>query len=128
MTATTGLGVTQEDIDHLLQVGLVLAVDDNGVALPVMPTMEVEKSQPAELSATVPAALGAASAVSAQDRYKRAYPIAAQLTSSLGLRGFRLNLAVERVTSLEELQDMAPKIREAVGAEKFEPLGHALYG
>ena len=61
------------------------------------------------------------------ERYKAAYPIATELTAGLGLRGFRLNLAVEGVGSFEDLAALAPKIREAVGDAKFERLDKALF-
>ena len=62
-----------------------------------------------------------------QVHYARAYPIAVRLTSNLGLRGFRLNLSVESAGDLEKLKDLAPKIKEAVGVEKFRELEDALY-
>jgi hypothetical protein len=61
-----------------------------------------------------------------QERYAEAYPIATRLTASLGLRGFRLNLAVEGALNYEQLLEVAPKIRDAVGADKFAPLDSAL--
>jgi hypothetical protein len=42
------------------------------------------------------------------------------------LRGFRLNLAVEGATNYEQLVAVAPKIRDAVGPDKFKPLDDAL--
>ena len=39
-------------------------------------------------------------------RYQSAYPLATKLTASLGLRGFRLNLAVEAAGSYEELLEV----------------------
>ena len=64
---------------------------------------------------------------SAQARYSKAYPIAIRLTAALGLRGFRLNLAVEGAGNLDKLKELAPKIKEAVGPEKFLELENALY-
>lgn len=63
---------------------------------------------------------------SAKERYAEAYPIATKLTASLGLRGFRLNLAVEATGSYEDLLALAPRIREAVGDERFARLDDAL--
>jgi hypothetical protein len=65
---------------------------------------------------------------SSQQRYKDAYPIATKLSGSLGLRGFRLNLAVEGTSNYEQLLDLLPKIQAAVGAEKAAPLERALKG
>ena len=80
---------------------------------------------PAPAANSAPAPLSTANA---QERYAAAYPIAAKLTGSLGLRGFRLNLAVEGAGNYEDLLALAPKIREAVGDDKFKPLDRALRG
>ena len=64
--------------------------------------------------------------LSAQARCSMAYPIATGLTAALGLLGFRLNLAVEAASNLDELKELAPRIKEAVGAEKFQDLDDAL--
>jgi hypothetical protein len=45
----------------------------------------------------------------------------------LGLRGFRLNLAVEAASDLDKLKEIAPKIKAAVGPEKYLELENALY-
>ena len=63
-----------------------------------------------------------------QAHYSRAYPIATRLTAGMGLRGFRLNLAVEAAGDLGKLQELGPKIKDAVGPEKFKELEAALYG
>jgi hypothetical protein len=65
--------------------------------------------------------------LNAQEHYSRAYPIATRLTAGLGLRGFRLNLAVEAAGDIDKLKELAPKIKEAVGPEKFKELEAALY-
>jgi hypothetical protein len=63
---------------------------------------------------------------SAQQRYQDAYAVATKLTAGLGLRGFRLNLAVEAAGTYEQLAALAPKIRAAVGDEKAAALEQAL--
>ena len=62
-----------------------------------------------------------------QQRYTDAYPIATELTAGMGLRGFRLNLAVEGAGSFSDLAALAPKIREAVGDAKFARFDKALF-
>jgi hypothetical protein len=64
---------------------------------------------------------------SRQQRYQDAYPVAIKLTASLGLRGFRLNLAVERAGNYEQLKELAPRIQEAVGQAAFVELDRALF-
>lgn len=64
--------------------------------------------------------------LSAQAHYAMAYPIAIRLTAALGLRGFRLNLAVEAASDLDKLKELAVKIKDAVGPEKYKDLDDAL--
>ena len=128
LKATAAMGVKQEDVDHMVSLGLLAEVAGGDAPAPGRATPSASTAPPPAATPAGEAAAAGGSTVSAQERYMRAYPIATRLTSSLGLRGFRLNLAVEAAGSLEQLQDLAPKIRDAVGADKFEPLGHALYG
>ena len=104
LQSTAAAGVTREDVDRLFELGLV-----------------ADSSPAIEL-----AAAPAADPRTPQQRYAEAYPIATKLTASLGLRGVRLNLAVEGATSYEDLLALSPKIRDAVGTEKFAPLAKAL--
>ena len=114
LAATAPAGVTREDVEKLFELGLVID-----------PT-------PQETAAEETAAKAQAEAVehhkhrTPQERYAEAYPIATQLTASLGLRGFRLNLAVEAATNYEQLLEVAPKIKDAVGPDKYRPLDNAL--
>jgi hypothetical protein len=109
LAATASMGVTTEDIDHLVGLGFLEG-----------PPVVVETA--AEASVRV----AQASKLTDQERYKKAYPVAAQLTAGLGLRGFRLNLAVEGASDLAALLALLPAIREAVGKDKVEALEHAL--
>lgn len=112
--ATSGFGVTAEDINHLISLGLLAPL---AVQPPAEPAPEVSAHN-ADGSPTL----------NAQEHYSRAYPIATRLTAALGLRGFRLNLAVEAAGDIDKLKELAPKIKEAVGPEKFKELEQALYG
>lgn len=96
-------GVQPEDVSRLLELGLIEGV-------PVATAAPVARDT-----------------MSPQERYAAAYPIATKLTAALGLRGVRLNIAVEGATCYEDLLALSPKIREAVGPEKFAPLEAALH-
>lgn len=123
MKATASLGVTADDVNQLVSLGLL--VKSGGVvevAPPSSPSVSVQQTS-AALSQTPDGQPTA----SAQAHYSKAYPIATQLTASLGLRGFRLNLAVEAAGNLDKLKELAPRIREAVGPVKFLELENALY-
>ncbi len=114
LAASAAMGVSQEDVEHLFELGLIT---DSG-----------PRPSPAE-QATAAAQAEAArehKSRSPMQRYQDAYPIATRLTAGLGLRGFRLNLAVEAAGNYEQLAELAPRIREAVGPEKFVPLDQAL--
>jgi hypothetical protein len=65
---------------------------------------------------------------SAQERYKDAKPLATQITAGLGLRGFRLNLAVESAAGYEDLVALFPKIQAAAGVQVCRALELALKG
>ena len=107
LAATSAMGVTEDDLNQMSQLGLLQIAPD--------PVAEAALAQAALSQARGP-----------QQRYQDAYPIAAGLTASLGLRGFRLNLSVEAATSYEMLAELAPKIKEAVGPEKYAALDRAL--
>jgi hypothetical protein len=114
LEATASTGVTQTDIDKLSELGLV------------------RDSSPRATAAKAAAVAAAAEVVkhhkerTRQERYADAYPIATRLTAELGLRGFRLNLAVEAAADYEGLVKVASRIQEAVGPQKYSELDDAL--
>ncbi len=120
LAATAAMGVSRADIEQLLVLGLLC--DRSARAGAPGPAALYPDTVPAAL-----VELPEHASRPPQQRYADAYPIAIQLTSALGLRGFRLNLAVEGAGSYEQLAALAPKIREAVGPEKYLPLGLALH-
>ncbi|MBG6072904.1 hypothetical protein [Polaromonas sp. CG_9.7] len=141
MRATAGLGVSSEDIGHLVAHGLLapcnVAVQVSVIATAPDGMLGFQAEAPStflakaatEGSYSVPSSPDeeGLSIATARAQYSRAYPIATRLTASLGLRGFLLNLAVEGATNLAKLQELAPKIKTAIGPEKFMELQSALY-
>ena len=125
---TSGVGVTVEDIAHLVSLGLLALADP---ATDVPRAAEVQPGNAANVAEAPTAALSRTvdgkPKLSAQSHFIKAYPIAARLTAGLGLRGFRLNLAVEAASDLDKLKEIAPKIKVAVGPEKYLELENALY-
>lgn len=108
LAATAPMGITMEDVQSMLDQGLL---------------------HPPAAGTSEPATAGAqAGARSDMQRYQEAYPIAIELTAALGLRGFRLNLAVEGTSGYDQLSQLAPKLREAVGEAKYARLDQALFG
>ena len=121
LAATAAMGITQDDVQTMIAQGLPAPA--GGASLP--PAADQGRG-----GVTPPVAESSSSETArpSQQRYKDAYPVAAAMTATLGLRGFRLNLAVESASSFEDLAALAPKIKEAVGEEKYEPLRKALFG
>ena len=120
---TSGIGVTQSDVDHLVSLGLLASL--NPAAALVSVSGPLASTVPHNLPVSSVKANGMPT-LSAQAHYSMAYPIATRLTAALGLRGFRLNLAVEGAGDLDKLKELGPRIKEAVGAEKYQELDDAL--
>jgi hypothetical protein len=104
-------GASPDDIERLYALALVTNASADAATMPA-PLLDIPAVK--------------TTGATPQERYAAAYPIASRLTAALGLRGFRLNLAVEAATGYEELVAVSAKIREAVGADKFAPLALAL--
>ena len=120
---TSGVGVVQSDVDHLVSLGLLATSGPAGANVLASEISTSAVSQVPVVSTMKPNGMPT---LSAQAHYSMAYPIATRLTAALGLRGFRLNLAVEAAGDLDKLKELAPRIKEAVGAEKFQELDEAL--
>jgi hypothetical protein len=130
--ATAGLGISEADIAQLEALGFIAPAPDTGtepapLAAQGATPRATESTHAAPAPAQTPAVKAAHAAQTLpQELYMRAYPIATQLTASLGLRGFRLNLAVESAGGYQQLVELVPRIRDAVGAIKCRPLEDAL--
>ncbi len=128
LKATAALGVTADDLMQLVTLGLLAPLNaGHAESVRAVATPQTLVA-PSDLQGTAfESDDSAAPVLSDQAHYARAYLVAVKLTGALGLRGFRLNLAVEGAGNLEALKDLAPKIKEAVGVEKFRELENALY-
>ncbi len=118
LLASASLGLTAEDVEYMVGHGFLAPAPGEAVPVPA-PAADVPSHQ---------AIIDSFTLVSPQERYQAAKPIATKLTAALGLRGFRLNLAVEGASGYEELLALLPKIKEAVGVNASEELERALNG
>ena len=140
LAATAGMGLTLQDIAFMADSGLLapvltatsVAATGQARTLPLPEASTTAPPSPTAVSRSAADAGGVPaperSARNNQQRYQDAYPIATQITANMGLRGFRLNLAVEGAGSYEKLLELSTKIRDAVGPEKFAKLDQALNG
>ena len=104
------LGLQQTDLDAMVEHGFLKLVSEQAD----IPVLSIESIRPTKLSD--------------QERYLLAKPLATQLTAAMGIRGFRLNLAVEAASGAAELHALLPKIQSAVGHEKCLELERVLAG
>lgn len=120
LETTRGMGTQPADVDALLSMGLICPTSAPAVAAaPASPN-----THPGEMPPVADKA----------QRYREGYQLATQLTSELGLKGFRLQLAVESAMTLEDLDKLLPRLSEAllsahgpkVGREKVARIQHAL--
>ena len=120
---TAGLGVQADDITRLLQNGLLSGDGSEHTA-------EAANTDFATSTLSPPAAHAAPDLTveERQHRYETAYPLATQITAGLGLRGFRLNLAVERAEGYAGLLALLPQVEAAVGIDRAAGLRAALQG
>jgi hypothetical protein len=145
LTITSRLGVTQQDIDYLVQQGFLSGPNaGEGIRVDLTsPTLPSPMSQPAaQPAAQQPNAPTPALAVSTepttqapaaatrtpQERYRDAKPLATMITAGLGFKGFRLNLAVEGAKGYDELLALLPKIQATAGERACMALEWALKG
>jgi hypothetical protein len=127
LAATSGLGATQADVEHLIAHGFL----ENAAAAPADVPGTVPVTAPMALTAAIAPAPGpdpAAVGKSAQERYAEGKVLATRLTASLGLRGFMLNLSVESAAGYDDLLKLFPKIQAAVGEKAARELERALKG
>lgn len=127
-----------EDIKQLLQQGL-LELLRSGDASQAPPSVNATASDIID-SLAVPAPMAQPAAAPAEpltapaaisdpgERYIKAYAAASQLVSGLGLKGFRLQLQLERAQGYDGLVAILPKLREVIDAKKLRPIEAILLG
>ena len=121
-------GATRADIDVLAERGLIAAIQTGRAAANEAPMTDFASSTLAAKQGPMTLPVAPNNDQERIRRYQKAYPLATQLTAKLGLRGFRLNLAVEAADGFEGLVELLPKLRTAVGEERLAPLKAALEG
>jgi phage-related tail fiber protein len=108
LEATAGLGVVAADVAHMIDQGFLADNAPTDTVTVVANAVETSRSP--------------------QARFSLAWPLATQLTATLGLRGLRLNIAVEAASGYDDLLALFPKIQAATGVEKARELERVLKG
>ena len=132
LAETSALGMTKAEIDALVSQGLLQlaagSAPERAEPAPGGPQTDFASSTLAARYADMDLPVAPNTAEERVRRYRKAYPLATRITAQLGLRGFRLNLAVESAQGFEGLVALLPKLRAAVGDEGIAPLRSALEG
>lgn len=114
--AAASLGLSAEDVEHMVAHGFLAPAPGEAILVLAQAAENLVEQTASDVF----------KARSAQERYSVAKPLATKLTAALGLRGFRLNLAVESAAGFVELLALLPEIRDAVGAIACEELERVL--
>ena len=116
---TAAVGVTLLDIEALVSLGLVAMTDASGlspasggsdqqVATDIFPAETISTAENIDFATALNAAI--------------------TLCSTLGFKGFGLNMALTGVDTLEKLQKMAPDIQRVAGEARYKPLHAIIFG
>lgn len=134
LKATAALGTTPDDVTDLVNKGFLMSPDARQTppAPAPAPVAPAPATAPAPSPETLPPIdiptdpVDEGPHLSPADRYLLAYPIATQLTAGLGLRGFKLVLAVDAASGYDDLVALLPRLTEAVGESAVAEFKKAL--
>ena len=113
-----------EDIMRMVQAGWLELLKPSfapRVPAPSAPVVATVRATPAATSVST-ASTPAAAITNHGERYLQAYALLGVLTGEMGLRGFRLQMSVEKAADYHGLVALLPKLRTAIEAKKLRPV------
>ena len=114
LTAEARTGFSFSDIEQMIQLGFIAPLPPKAVAARLdsvtTPVVAVQ-TMPTQAQANV---------------FFEASKIATALSANLGLRGFRLNLAVQTASNLADLDALLPQLEKALSSQAVKPLADLL--
>ena len=127
-----GLGLGQEHLDELLQAGLIQASGDDGVAaVSTAAAPAAAPTAPAPAKSVAPAAPIPLEQIlpPGQTQFEAIYHFYNDtIKSMIGLRGYGLQLKVERASSVQDFRELRQAYLEAVLKAKGEEIARSLRG
>ena len=136
-----GLGLGQEHLDELLQAGLIQASGDAGANVPIAAPAAAPAAAAPVAGSTAAAPTAAKSVASAapaspeqilppgQTQFEAIYHFYNDtIKSMIGLRGYGLQLRVERASSVQDFRELRQAYLEAVLKAKGEEIARSLRG
>jgi hypothetical protein len=132
LSITGRLGVTQRDIDDLVQKGFLSGQSNSeGIRVELEPPTSNREKSGSSTATSISEKVETTAAISPrsqQERYRDAKPLALMITDKLGYKAFRLNMAVDGTKNHDDLLALFPKIQEAAGERTCMALEWALKG
>ncbi len=116
LAASVQHGFTSVDLYQMVQLGFVEPMPTK------VPTRIAPAIDPVQVASAPPGRPSPQQASVFFDASK----LATALSANLGLRGFRLNLAVQTANNLTDLDALLPQLEKALGAETVKPLADLL--
>lgn len=116
-----------EDIMRMVQAGWLELLKPSfapRVPAPSAPVAATVRATPTAVSTSTPAA----AITNHGERYLQAYALLGVLTGEMGLRGFRLQMSVEKAADYHGLVALLPKLRTAIEPKKLRPVEKILLG
>ena len=113
-----------EDIMRMVQAGWLELLQPTfapRVPAPSAPVAATVRAMPIAVS-TSTASTPTAAITNHGERYLQAYALLGVLTGEMGLRGFRLQMSVEKAADYHGLVALLPKLRTAIEAKKLRPV------
>ena len=115
-----------EDIMRMVQAGWLELLKPSfapRVPAPSAPVAATVRASPAAVSvSSVSTASTQAAITNHGERYLQAYALLGVLTGEMGLRGFRLQMSVEKAADYHGLVALLPKLRTAIEPKKLRPV------
>ena len=116
-----------EDIMRMVQAGWLELLKPSfapRVPAPSAPVAATVRATPAavSVSSVSTASTQAAAITNHGERYLQAYALLGVLTGEMGLRGFRLQMSVEKAADYHGLVALLPKLRTAIEPKKLRPV------
>ncbi len=124
MKMTAAVGVGAADIQALFDLGLI----ERGGAAAAPAAMPIAPAGATPTLGLVSAPAPISPAPGSNEDFRQALDAAITLCSSLGFKGFGLNMALTSVDNMEKLQKLAPEIRKTAGDAKYKPLHALIFG
>ena len=118
LQAGLSTGFLQSDLDQMVALGFIQLAPSKAP--------KIEAARPVEAPSGVTQSQAKLPSQHDANVFLEASSLATALSSQLGLRGFRLNMAVQSASNLSDLQALVPQLEKILGVKPVKPLADLL--